>query len=314
MYLCRSCGGELRRNLEQIPWLADRLAEAHVKQIAPGEVATVQREMANEDDEESPVPFNRAAFHTYDELRSVCMRWVRDLCDQEGIEFWPLDAVPANFIGPLRPEVPARNLERIPPVPGQWRMHSGYVPTISDLARWLVANYLAIVNSEDAELCYREIDAAVRKGFRTLNPPRREFCGRCKTVVGKNDRGEPIRCGVDIEAEWDDNEGRMQTFVECHKCKTTYESTAFQRQSLLDAEEALMTKSEILEFFARFDNPLSPNTFKMWRKRRRLEPRGWLHDGRITNYWIHRNDPPVFRFGDVQRLRLRPQVESEAKV
>lgn len=39
-----------------------------------------------------------------------------------------------------------------------------------------------------------------------------------------------------------------------------------------------------------------------WISRRQLRARGWKHNGRITDTWIHRNEPPVYRLGDVLEL------------
>lgn len=98
-FLCWNCGEKLDTELARIPWLAGRLAEAHTKQAALQGVAPPPRKLVNEDEEESPVPFDSHARDLYDELRTVCIRWVRDLCDTNGTRFWPIDAVPHKFIG-----------------------------------------------------------------------------------------------------------------------------------------------------------------------------------------------------------------------
>lgn len=303
-FLCRDCGQHLRSNLQQIPWLAEQLAYAHTKQVAMGERAVIRGS-----DEETPVPFNSRAHEAYDELRTVCMRWVRDLCDQAGIEFWPIDAVPRDFIGPLRPEIPARNLERVPAIPGQWRMPIGYLPTTADLARWLDDAYLAIMNSEDAGLCITEIDAVIARSVREINRRIRVYCGPCPDLIPST----LSPCNTPVYADWDDNIGGPETFTKCARCRALHDTQTLRDRAFDQAHHYLMTKSEIFDILANLGEPLSPNTFKQWRRRGKLKPRGWMHEGRVVNYWIHRNDPPVFKFGDVRALQHREHEAVHAR-
>lgn len=47
---------------------------------------------------------------------------------------------------------------------------------------------------------------------------------------------------------------------------------------------------------------IARGTLYSWTSRPQLRARGWKHNGRITDTWIHRNDPPVYRLGDVLDL------------
>ena len=312
-FLCRECSTELRANLTQIPWIASQLAVAHVKQAQLDEAAPPQRAVTSEDEEQSPVPFNANARRRYDELRTLCMRWVRDICDQLSVEFWPVNAVPHDFIGPLRPLIPARNLERAAGYPGQWRMPvSGYVPSVTDLSRWLLANHLNIVNSEDAAMCAMEFDNTIRAAYREINRRKRIYCGPCPAVLTDPKR-EPRLCAEPIYAEWDDRENRPETFTACPRCRTSHDTLTLRQRAFAQAEHFLMTTSEILAVLEDLGEPLSINTFKQWRKRGKLKPRGYMHSGRVVNNQVHKNDPPVFQFGEVRTLQRRaPAIEEDA--
>ena len=317
-FLCRDCGQDLRRDLDFIPWLATRLADSAVKRTDLGQTMTSPtRKVTTAAEEESPVPFNSWAHGLYNELRTVCMRWVRDLCDTNGVGFWPLDAVPHDFIGPLRPEIPARNLERIPAIPGQWRMHNAYQPTTEDLSRWLLDNYLSIMNSEDASMCANEIHATIDRALTAINPRvAPAYRGPCPTPMGQGKRGEPEVCGVPLYAPHEndtDPDSRVVDKITCPRCKVEHDTRVLEQRLLNDVGKYLMPANQIFQVMRELGEPVSKSTFYHWTNKRRLQPRGWRHDGRIVNYWIHRNDTPMFSIDDVRRLRRctdRPKVGS----
>jgi len=299
VYLCRECGKQLRDNLKQIPWLSDRVAEAAVKETnITLSLSKIGRAPKTEDEEESPVPFSQPAHQAYAHIETVLRRWVRDFCDQLSVEFEPIDTVPADFIGPLPRFGRYRQGRYVADPRDRRRIKPGYLPTIRDMARWLGAHYLDIVNSEDAAYFSHEIDTIIHSGLDVINPPRKTFAGRCPTKINGTDE----KCGVDIWIDWNDDTARIADFVTCHRCKTTHDSKALRDNALREAEHMLMTQSEIIDIMAKFGEPLSPNTFKKWRKNKRLTPRGWKYGDRIIDRRIHHYDPAVYRFGDVRTL------------
>ena len=294
-FLCRDCGQALVRDLDLIPWLATRLGETALKLTATAQTISPPRRKVTEDEEESPVPFNSWAHGLYDELRTVCMRWVRDICDQENIEFWPIDAVAWDFIGPL----PKRGIRRL---------SAGWcTPTTQDLSRWLSANYLSIMNSEDAGMCANEIHATITRAMAAINPrvpP--AYRGPCPTVTGKGPRDEPITCGIALYAPHrndTDPDSPIVDRITCPRCKADHDTRVLEQQLLTDVGKYLMPASQIFKVMRELGEPVAKSTFYFWRDSKRLHPRGWDHDGRIVNYWIHRNDPPLFSIDDVRRLR-----------
>ncbi|WP_207842592.1 hypothetical protein [Williamsia soli] len=304
-FLCRDCGQALVRDLDMIPWLATRLGESALKLTALSPTMSGPRRKVTEDEEQSPVPFNSWAHGLYDELRTVCMRWVRDLCDANGVPFWPIDAVPHNFIGPL----PRRGIRRLPA--------AGYVVTTQDLSRWLSKNYLSIMNSEDAGMCANEIHATISRALTVINPrvpP--AYRGPCPTVTGKGPRDEPLTCGIPLYAPHTndtDPDSPIVDRITCPKCKEDHDTRVLEQQLLNDVGKYLMPASQVFQVMRELGEPIAKSTFYSWTSSRRLQPRGWEHKGRIVGYWIHRNDPPMFSIDDVRRLRRtsdKPKVGS----
>lgn len=307
--LCSRCSDQLRANLTLLPWLSDELANAATKLT----VLTVYPTRPPSADE-SPVPFNLAARDRYDELRTVCMRWVRDVADREGIDFLPVDGVPTDFIGPLpRFGQYHPGTGYIPDRRDRWRVPTNYIPTTRDLALWLRAHYLDIVNGEDAALCAYEIDNAVTAARRDINPRRLAYCGPCPTETGEVDEHDrPIPCGVAIWAEWDNERDKPAQFATCRRCRTEHEVQELLDAGFERAQDYLMTRVEILDVLESYGTPLSNNTFHKWKKAGRFRARGYKHGDRIVDYRIYNNDPPVYRLGDVRALMPRTREFDDA--
>lgn len=314
VYLCRECIRELDSNLEQVPWIADRLTEAYAKENALSTPPGPRRIVEAEDDEQSPIPFDASAGDTYDELRTTLMRWCRDLADQIGVEWLPVDAVPLDFIGPLRPMIPARNTERIPEIPGQFRISRHYIPDIADLSRWLNVHRLDLANSEDAAFAAHEIDRVCRKAFRVLNPPKRVYCGPCPTVVGKDARNRPLECAQGLWADWDDDNDHAATHVECWKCRKRHNVDELKKHIYAHADHFSMTVEELLSVLDNLGEPVPQSTLYRWIKEGRVRPRGYQRDGRITPTRLRRGDPAVFSLAEVRGLMARDEQRRKETV
>lgn len=310
--LCRECARELRANLGRIPWLSDRLAEAAIKDTAPAVVPQPPRAApADPDEEESPVPFDPKAREMFNELRTVCMRWVRDFCDQLGVEFLPVDGVPADFIGPL-PRfgghvagqgyvADRRDRRRIP---------ADYVPTARDLARWLRAHHQDIVCSDDASMCAGEIENTVKRAAKRLGARRRVYCGPCPTVVGEGQRGEVLTCDQAIYAEWDDEHDRAETHATCWKCRAEHDVAELKKKIFARADNFLFTAADLFRTLDDLGEHLPRNRFYEWRKTRAIRPRGWqTPDGRITQHAVT-GSRPVFELSEVRELAAKEGIRA----
>lgn len=312
VYLCRKCIRQLDDDLDQMPWLAERLREAYAKQNALAMPPQPPRpKPADPDLEEAPMPYDTNAGEVYDEVRTVLMRWCRDLCDTLHIEWMPINAVPSDFIGPLRPTVPANNLERIPASPGEWRYRTGYIPTIEDLAAWLRAHHLDIARDESADLCAGEIEDVTRKAYQRLNPRKRVYCGPCPTVVGKDGRDRPITCEQGLWADWDDDSDCSETHVVCWKCRQTHRVDDLKRAIFAHADHFLMTTTELLSVLDNLGEHLAQSTLYRWVKEGRVRPRGYRRDEQITPHRQRRGDPAVFSLAQVRGLMAQDEAEKK---
>jgi hypothetical protein len=291
-FLCWECSKRLRKTLESVPWLDENLEVTVSRQDQLGKVDTVKAKAS-----ETPLVFNDGASEFRRGLRDTVTRWVRDLCESRGVQFKHIDCDcthPERFVGPLRP--------------GERRERCHLRPiTTSDLSRWLAHNVVAIMHSEDAQLCYGEITLHVEKAVEWINRPEPPvYRGPCPTVIGE-DRGRPIYCATDLYAE------KGSAFAKCPRCKSSHDVYEIE-QSLLDhMDDILMSAAEILRVTRELGVPIPRNRFYGWRKDGKIQPRAYRRrDGRITDRQGDEDDSPLFRLGDARRLRDTDRMEEKS--
>lgn len=108
-------------------------------------------------------------------------------------------------------------------------------------------------------------------------------------------------CGADLYAE------RGEDRLYCPKCKTPHDTRQLDRTILARMRDMNYTIPELLTLLTELGSRVPKSTVYSWTKDRKIKPRGWKRDGRITDTWIHRNDPPVYRLGDVLDLATRTE-------
>ncbi|KXT55938.1 hypothetical protein Y710_16470 [Gordonia sp. QH-12] len=284
MWICNSCTATLRQTVEQLPWLANQLALTFARQsrLTPAPSAA-RRRPVSEDDEESPLPFVPAARDRYDEIRTVLVRWVRDLCEQIGIEF------------------------------------TGSEPaTIADLSAWLLAHLDRLITSEDAGLALGELVDVAERGIAAINRPVPPvYRGPCPAVVGTDQRGRPITCGVPLYAQRTETEGGVTVgadMVTCVRCGTTHDGRALEQKLLAKMSGYLMPADEILRVMRELGEPVAKSTWHNWRAKGKIQPRAWRHRGRIVNYWLTSEDEKLYRLDDVRALREAGMAATTARM
>lgn len=184
-----------------------------------------------------------------------------------------------------------------------------------DLAAWLAVNTRHIANHPDASRIFTAITGLVdddergRPGplYTAINRTDRRFAGPCPTLRGHNDRGEPIRCGTMLYAAFD------EVFTRCPRCET--EIDVKQNRIRAAADRDIVTEKQLLEILAneaKLDGEPIVSRVKLyeWIRARRLEPKGWLHDGRPVKFHIQRGDPRLFSLAQARDNRRR---DAEAK-
>ncbi|MDG3013568.1 hypothetical protein [Speluncibacter jeojiensis] len=166
------------------------------------------------------------------------------------------------------------------------------------LGMWLAHNVVTVMHSEDAGLLCSEVDTAVQHAGRAIDQPDPPiYRGPCPTVTGDGYRNLADRCGADLYG------ARGTDFVRCHRCGCQHDVRKLEQRMLAEMDDRLMTGAEIRRVMRELGEPVPESTFFHWRKTSRIQARGWMHDGRITDHFLHRNDPPVFRLGDVRTAR-----------
>ena len=159
------------------------------------------------------------------------------------------------------------------------------------IAIWLAHNPQYIRTFEAAHTMIADITKAIIKVRLVIDRrPDLRYIGPCPT------------CSNELRAE------PGEQWVRCRRCNEQHEITKVIRAAMKRIEDNLYPMPQISQYLELLDRPVPLVTLHSWHYRGRLRKRGWLHtDPRtgqkmITKYWLHRNDPPVFRLGDVLRI------------
>ncbi len=136
--------------------------------------------------------------------------------------------------------------------------------------------------------------------------PERVLKGPCP-YVGYDPLGGRITCGAKLYAE------RGEEWIRCPKCGSQHEVRQLEATALHGIEDRLFELRELLVLMAELGEPVPKSTLYAWAndpRRKRLTPRGWKRpSGQVTDVWIDRRDPPVYRLGDVRELRFAVERE-----
>lgn len=258
LYLCNRHIDELRDMLAGTPRLAGYLDESAFGQARLGEPARRTKS------DEIPMRVNFRASRELAQLHATLARWVQDLCETRRLP------IPAAVTPPPRRD------------PAAIDSHTRVVAAIAAMSTWLAANVSAIASSDDAGLCYREIDRHVGRIMRIVNrpsPPR--FCGPCPHPV------DGRACDTRLMAN------RAATEVRCPTCESVHKVADLLADLLERIDHMSFTAADVLLIFTGLGEPLSPRTFRQWRYTKRILPAGWF-DGE-----------PLYRISDVRELSGR---------
>ena len=121
---------------------------------------------------------------------------------------------------------------------------------------------------------------------------------------------QPHDCNEPLWVEWDDERDQAELFVTCWRCRQEHDVAKLKQEIFARADNFLLTATELLRVLDDLGEHLPKNRFYTWKKDGRIRPRGWKHDGRITDYWIRSNDPPVFALSDVRNLMSRQDISA----
>ena len=106
-----------------------------------------------------PLLFNVNSSEAADALHHELARWARFVCEERGIEYWPVGYTHRpGFVGPL--------------LPRERRLPAAYRESTIGLARWLDRYIVALAMTEGAETALDEIRDAYDVAWRATNAPR----------------------------------------------------------------------------------------------------------------------------------------------
>jgi hypothetical protein len=271
LYLCQDCQDQLADMLDQLPWLITQLDITAQRQDQLAEPNTERTTTSPA--ELTVINFN--ATELARQVRATLLEWV------------------------------ARVAER----------HSGRRPPClratdtKDLARWLTANLSAIPKQAIAGQLYTAIHTLTgdhtNEGqiHQAINRQDRRYYGPCQATIGKHRDGTPRPCGQDLYAP------PQSDSITCPRCNT---QTNPQTQLLTTIKQRdLVTETQLLEALHNLGEPITRPRLYQWIKQGQLQPRGWIHNGRIVPHKIRHKDPRVFSLSQARDLRSKHQPKQE---
>lgn len=281
--LCIPCSEALTRDLLAVPGLVADMTVTEVRQ------ARMSRGKAIGKSSETALPY--AADRTgaprtlpLDALANAVGTWARDVAEAARLDIVALidssglRVLTANQRGGPRSDPASLTVDGLYDfeVAAVWMAHDAQAlrrhPAIDDLHDEIT-----------------DVVASVRMAVDRL--PELAYKGPCPSVADER------LCGADLYVE------KGQDWVKCRRCGSNHDVREINRAAREQIEDMLFTASELHDLLAELGSPVPKGTIWSWASRRQLQPRGWKRNGRITDHWICRSDPPVYRLGDVLELR-----------
>jgi hypothetical protein len=267
LFLCLDCAAEVAGHCTDLPWLHQQLGIVATRQTRRG----ISSPIGSGTNDSSQLPFHDKASKLQERMHVTLFHWCAEVSVRRSIA------------------LPARS-------------------SITAYAAWLAHNMAAITWLPDAAACHHDIEQLAIAAERLVDRPTPPvYRGPCPTVLGRR-HGVPVRCGTPLYAPRTFDDGGWTVGADritCPHCGVEHDVRRLEQQLLADMAHYLMSRTQIFQVLHDLGEPISPNTFKQWRRRGRLQPRGWLHDGRIVTARTDHNDPPVFEFGEVRALQAR---------
>ncbi|WP_052077525.1 hypothetical protein [Rhodococcoides fascians] len=159
LFVSRATLREIGELLSEIPGLLEELEVSLLRQDRIGKVRAGNKRTKPS---EFPIPFSISASEAAEELHNVLVTWVRMICEQRGIEYWPSGYTHLSaFIGPLQEQD-----RRIP--------HGYVVDADVVLVRWLTDHLMSLGMTEGAHEALGEIGDAVTAVRWIICPPIRQ--------------------------------------------------------------------------------------------------------------------------------------------
>jgi len=152
-------------------------------------------------------------------------------------------------------------------------------------ALWLSTQPHALRSLPAALEAYDTITDVIASARMVVDRRELVYAGPCKA------------CGHDLYID------RGVDTLRCSRCLAQYDARDLSKLLLEQTSDALCTREEAMGAVHAYKGQRIPDsTWRTWRQRGQLTPRAWQHGEQITDHWLHRDDPPLFRLGDVLAL------------
>lgn len=287
--VCHRCTGSLCADLRKVPALvADMLTtRTRLDRVAP------PAQVGKSSDE--PLPIRPGAMKAYHDLGNELTTWARAVAADHGV------CVNVRLCAALvRQAIVAAEYE----VRNQRRKPDGAafvdatVTSAEIAAIWLAAHHQWLRESPGLAEAFDALTNRIADARRAIDKlPERAYKGTCEFSTEQH--GVMRQCGADLYAEKGD------AWVKCPKCNSAHEVSKLERSILTRMQDMNYTLGEIRTILDSLDHHVPKSTLYAWTssKDRKLHPRCWKRpDGRITTYWLHRNDQAMYRLRDVLAL------------
>lgn len=299
MFICATCTDNLRRQLRELPWWLDRLAETALGQVklSDGGRRVRRRDVLHGDD---PL-----ASHI-EPLRNCRCEEGECRCSVKAARKRRERDALAHILAAGRVNARASDeLDRIRNTLSTWirdiaESRETTVPTLnttSAMALWLAKHASAIAGQESAAECCDDIARASKAIERIVNrplPPK--FIGPCpgeapeEVLIKRRDEGDLVtRCNHELTAPQDAKS------VTCPRCEAAHDIEEVLAKNYEESNDALVTVRELVDWvLPRMKKPVPQRTLENWIERGWVEQRGQNASG-----------AQMVRLGDVLDTRAR---------
>ncbi|WP_155290397.1 hypothetical protein [Rhodococcoides fascians] len=295
LVICPKCTGILVKTLRSVPSLVSdmTITQARLDRMSRGRVGgkSADTPLPISIDKHDELPTRKP----FDLLDNEITTWTRAFSDHMGHRS---DGILAALDAPGLIQLTLNN--KTGPRVDTTALSMQPTLYVEQCAIWLACHPVELRRMPAVDEMYdslTDVIALVNKAIDQL--PELKYKGRCGYV--QYDQGRESQCNTDLYAE------SGEEWVRCPRCNASYPVTQLDREILAKMRDMNYTVPELLRLLRELGSTVGKSTLYRWVKERKVRPRGWVRNGRITDTWIHRDDPAVYRLGDVLDLATRAE-------
>ena len=295
--LCELCTDVLRSKLRTVPGLVSDMT------ITRARLDRMRQNLAGGKGAETPLPIRldkydrRPTQYPLDLLESEITTWARAVAGSIGMRYEFGQLLDSDDLRQRTHDYRAGRRRD----PTSLSQDTALVVEMA--AIWLaddvkgLRRYPAIAEMHDA------ITDAVAFALQAVDRlPDHQYKGTCTRRTLSTDNAIED-CGADLYAE------HGAEYVSCPKCWTHYRVRDLERTMMSRIDDQLFTIAEVGRILKELGEAVPTSTLYVWHNRDVIQPVAWrTKDGTITDEWIYRTDPPLFRLRDIRDARAKSQA------